>query len=260
MSDGSAGECEQPVATSRQDVHDAALRLQLIRARLCDEWSERGRCAAHVEVFPGGLAQLRTWLRDLCIGAGELTAVTSVRRQTVETFAPGHRVNEAMVARGTLMTSLFDASGAPPTMVNFLIAARHMPYYLGYGPYQVKVLDRERVVVEGPRVETGLALMVMSGREAVSAALQYVRAVRATAVRAAELRAGPAELSERQHLIASLLGTGCTDEEIARQLAVSVRTVRYDVARLLDVFDVRTRFAAGVRYAALSAVEQARSA
>lgn len=29
-------------ALRRQDVHDAALRLQLVRARLCDEWPPAG--------------------------------------------------------------------------------------------------------------------------------------------------------------------------------------------------------------------------
>jgi len=242
-------------ALRRQDVHDAALRLQLVRARLCDEWAARGQCDAEVLVFADP-ADLKSWLRDLCAGAGELAAVTSLRQQTVEGFMPAHRVNEGLVARGVMMTSLFDPSVSSPAMLNLLIAARSMPYYFAYGPYQIKVVDRSRVVVEGPRVATGHALMVMSGTEAVAAANQYIRAVRSTAVRAGELRSGPVELSPRQHVIASLLRDGCTDEDVAGQLGVSVRTVRYDVARLLDALGVRTRFAAGVSYAALNAVEQ----
>jgi DNA-binding NarL/FixJ family response regulator len=57
------------------------------------------------------------------------------------------------------------------------------------------------------------------------------------------------ELTPRQHLIAAQLSAGCTDDEIAELLTISVRTVRYEVSRLLEVLEVRTRFAAGVRYA-----------
>jgi DNA-binding NarL/FixJ family response regulator len=63
------------------------------------------------------------------------------------------------------------------------------------------------------------------------------------------------ELTARQRVIAKQLEDCCTDEEIAEQLGVSVRTVRYEVARLLEVLNVTTRFAAGVRYARMQAAE-----
>jgi DNA-binding NarL/FixJ family response regulator len=58
--------------------------------------------------------------------------------------------------------------------------------------------------------------------------------------------AGP-ELSSRQWRIVTLLATDTRDDAIAETLGVSVRTVRADIADLLDQLGVRTRFAAGLR-------------
>ena len=55
------------------------------------------------------------------------------------------------------------------------------------------------------------------------------------------------DLTPRQRQVVALMSTGLGDEAIAETLGVSVRTVRSDVAVLLDALGVRTRFAAGVR-------------
>ncbi|WP_049797290.1 helix-turn-helix transcriptional regulator [Kribbella flavida] len=234
---------------SRQQVWDASLRLQVVRARCCDEWAAGHPVDAEVEVFGSDHLGMRHWLHDLCWNAGELVTVTSTQCQTVEGFAPSHKLNQVLVERGTRMTSFFDTDAGSDTMTDFLIAAEDLPYYLACGPIQLKLLDGERVVVEGPVVEGRRSLMLMSGREAVNAAGQYLRAVRETAVRASELREADADLTSRQQVIAELLGEGCTDDQIAERIGLSVRSVRYEVARLLDALNVRTRFAAGVRYA-----------
>ena len=55
------------------------------------------------------------------------------------------------------------------------------------------------------------------------------------------------DLTPRQRQVVALMATGTGDEAIAASLGVSVRTVRSDIAALLDVLGVKTRFAAGVR-------------
>jgi DNA-binding CsgD family transcriptional regulator len=152
------------------------------------------------------------------------------------------------------MTSYFDPSGGADQVTDFIIAADDMPYYLACGALQVKLLDGERVVVEGPIVDGRRSLMLLRGAEVVNATRQYLKAVRDTAVHACEFRDHTVELTARQHVIAQQLEAGDTDDEIASRLGVSVRTVRYEVARLLEVLDVGTRFAAGVRYARVKAL------
>jgi DNA-binding CsgD family transcriptional regulator len=232
---------------------DASLRLQLVRARHCDEWfASRG--TAEVHVFGADDPTLRDWLREQCASSDELVAVTSTRGQTLETFLPSHRFNQVLTERGLRMTSYFDPSGGPDDLTEFIIGAKEMPYHIACGAMQVKLLDGERVVVEGPFVEGGRSLMVLRGLEGVNATRQYLKAVRETAVRASEFRDSTVELTCRQQVVAQQLEEGNTDEEIAERLGLSVRTVRYEVARLMEVLEVGTRFAAGVRYARLKAL------
>jgi DNA-binding CsgD family transcriptional regulator len=233
----------------RQLVLDASLRLQVVRAGRCDDWAAGLRSHAEVQVFGEDPVALRDWLHELCRTADELVAVTSTRHQTLEWFMPSHRLNYSLIQRGVRMTSFFDPSGGLDTITDFVIAAEEMPYYIACGPIQVKLFDGERVLVEGPVVDGRRSLMLMTGSDAVNAAKQYLRAVRQSAVRASELRDSEVELTPRQHVIAEQLSEGCTDDQIAERLDLSVRTVRYEVSRLLDVLEVRTRFAAGVRYA-----------
>lgn len=54
------------------------------------------------------------------------------------------------------------------------------------------------------------------------------------------------DLSERDRQLLVLLGTGAPDETVARQLGVAVRTVRRDLARLLEELGASSRFQAGV--------------
>jgi DNA-binding CsgD family transcriptional regulator len=54
------------------------------------------------------------------------------------------------------------------------------------------------------------------------------------------------DLKERDRLLLGLLGRGLNDEAIARQLQLGLRTVRRDIAQLLDGLGARSRFEAGV--------------
>jgi DNA-binding NarL/FixJ family response regulator len=62
-------------------------------------------------------------------------------------------------------------------------------------------------------------------------------------LRALTPAAAPAE--SRSDRVLALLSTGATDEAIARQLGVSLRTVQRDVRGILDQLGARTRFQAG---------------
>jgi DNA-binding CsgD family transcriptional regulator len=61
----------------------------------------------------------------------------------------------------------------------------------------------------------------------------------------------PAEQTPRHHKVLRLLADGLTDDAIARQVGVSVRTVRNDMAAAMLSLDARSRFQAGVRAAQL---------
>jgi DNA-binding NarL/FixJ family response regulator len=64
-------------------------------------------------------------------------------------------------------------------------------------------------------------------------------------------RQHPADQTPRHHKVLRLLADGLTDDAIARQVGVSVRTVRNDMAAAMLSLDARSRFQAGVRAAQL---------
>lgn len=68
---------------------------------------------------------------------------------------------------------------------------------------------------------------------------------------AAEAVAGPDATAsgETDHELLRLLAAGATDEAIARQLQVSLRTVQRRVRKLEDMLGARTRFQAGIQAA-----------
>lgn len=62
---------------------------------------------------------------------------------------------------------------------------------------------------------------------------------------------GEASFTSRQLLILTMLTDGATDEQIARRLELSSRSVRTEVAAIRDTLQADSRFQAGVRYAEL---------
>lgn len=55
----------------------------------------------------------------------------------------------------------------------------------------------------------------------------------------------PPALSSRQRAIGELLATGAKDAAIARQLGISLRTVRAEISELITALGATSRFQAG---------------
>jgi DNA-binding NarL/FixJ family response regulator len=111
----------------------------------------------------------------------------------------------------------------------------------------MKIVDRRSVLLQGPVIDGEPTVMSVSSAPCLEAAWRYWEAAIASAFPAADGVATIDDLTSRQRQVAALLATGIGDEAIAASLGVSVRTVRSDVAALLDTLGVRSRFAAGVR-------------
>ncbi len=234
------------ISPARQLALDAALELQVVRARSCREWQARGRCE-DAAVVAGGIEPMRARIVRLSGDATEIVGV-STAAESVDIHVESHRRNLRLVRRGTRMVSIFDSSTMTPEVRDFLAAETSLPYYVSYAPVQVRIFDRACVALEGPTVEGERSLLVLHGPRAVAAALRYVGAVRRAASRPGSTGCAPG-LSARQRLVADLLCEGCRDDQIAGLLDVSVRTVRTEVAAIMAELGVTTRFAAGVRFA-----------
>lgn len=229
--------------STRQAVLDAAALLQVHRSEIAAR-AARGAIPGAEIVATGqeGIADhlLRTspdWKELLSVRP---TGVTAQLRVSVPN-------NRRLVERGLQMISLFDHD-ALDLEARLLLANETLGSYLfGVAPVQMKIIDRRYVLLQGPEIDGDVSLMAVTSRACLDAAWRYWDSAVSSAV---ELSTRPVEgqvLSARQHQIIGLLAADLNDEAVAATLSISVRTVRSDVAALLEVLGVRSRFAAGMR-------------
>jgi DNA-binding CsgD family transcriptional regulator len=122
-------------------------------------------------------------------------------------------------------------------------------YLISVGPVQMKIVDRRFVILQGPAIGDEPTVMAVSEPVCLAAAWKYWHRVVDSAYPVAEepIIDGP-RLSSRQRQVMALLAKDANDETIASTLGVSVRTVRSDIAEVMRILGVRSRFAAGIRF------------
>lgn len=222
---------------------DAAAELQLGRSAFA-RTLVAGDSGAHVRVLarePG--------LNDQMIEqSARWQHLLSIRQSTT---ARNLRVslpnNRSCLARGLNMTSLFDRDGTTPAARALLQREQRGVYYFVWAPLDLKVIDMAEVILQGPD-ENGLStVMAVRTPAMLRAAMTYWKAVLATAEPAWISPDGrDRQFTTRQRRILELLSSDMTDQSIADLLGVSLRTVRYDVAGILETLGVTSRFAAGL--------------
>lgn len=228
--------------SQRAAVTDAGMGLWAVRTRLCQELAEGTARDVHVGAVGNDVNE---WLTE---EAATWTHLLSVRPTAtpaqLRMSLPGNR---ELVRRGLTMVSVFDYERLDDESRRMLVAEPVGDYLFAVADIQVKIIDHERVLLEGPTVDGEFSVMVARSPLVLEQALRYWNAVLASAFECGRERAQVAHLTERQQAVVGLMQTGMTDEAIARHLEVSVRTVRSDVARILEVLQVRSRFSAGFR-------------
>ncbi|SDK53829.1 helix-turn-helix domain-containing protein [Nonomuraea jiangxiensis] len=106
------------------------------------------------------------------------------------------------------------------------------------------------------RPETGMTIL-LSRAEAQAAGSEPGAAERRERADGHSLSGSP--LSPREWQVLQLLAQGCTDEAVARNLGVSLRTVRRITADLMERLDARSRFQAGLKAARIFAARNMHS-
>ena len=156
--------------------------------------------------------------------------------------------NRRIVEGGTRMRSWYDIERSDPETAGLLLSQPWLSGHWTVAPVETKILDNRAVLLEGPRIEGRRSVLITTHHRAVAAALAYWQAVKMQSVplELAESDNPLGQLSDRQRETARMLADGLTDEQIARLLEVSVRTVRYDVARLMGLLQASSRFGIGL--------------
>jgi DNA-binding CsgD family transcriptional regulator len=207
----------------------------------------RGR-AADAEIIAGGRDHA-TLNEDLSAQFDHWQELHSVRTwATVENLRFSLPNNRKLLERGLRMSSVFDAHGVGLGALLLLANEPVGGYLVSFAPITMKIVNRSYVMLQGPSLADGThTVMAVRSAACLEAAWRYWDAVLRYAVPASEWIGALTELTPRQRQVVALMATGLGDDAIAATLGVSVRTVRADIAALLELLGVRTRFAAGVR-------------
>jgi DNA-binding CsgD family transcriptional regulator len=231
----------------RQVVLDAAAELQLrrsaiVRALVAGESTPQVRVVAREPDLNAQLmAESRRWRHLLSIR--QCTTGPEIRASLPN--------NRRCLAVGLNMTSLLDWDGTTPAARALLQREPAGVYYYVWAPLNLKIIDMTEALLQGP-AENGCSTLIAVRTPAVlRAALNYWKAVLATArpawIHSSDVMgSGAGQFTSRQRRILEMLSQDMTDQNIADALGVSLRTVRYDVAGILDALGVTSRFAAGL--------------
>ena len=235
------------VGSDRYRPLNASFPLMLERRRAVGLVDPRGRSlspevrllAIGEERFSAAIEALLGTSRDVvsvCRGAS--------RDVLVETRDRNRRIAEA----GTRVRSWYDIDRSDPETAGLLLSQPWLTGHWTVAPVETKILDNRAVLLEGPRIEGRRSVLLTTHHRAVAAALAYWQTVSAQSVplELAESDNPLGRLSERQRETAMMLADGLTDEQIAQRLEVSVRTVRYDVSRLMGLLKASNRFGIGL--------------
>ena len=227
----------------RQAVLDAAAVLQLRRSEVAAALANGRPADAEVigaygrDVVQSGIDDPEPWHELISVRPS--VTVSQLRASLPKT--------RRLLDGGLRMVSVYDADGISPGARTLLCGERMGTYLLSVAPVQMKILNRNHVLLQGPLQGDNATVMTVRSPACLDAAWRYWDAVRGAAYPVEESVALLEALTARQRQVISLMATGVGDDAIAAGLGVSVRTVRADIAGVLEHLGVQSRFAAGVR-------------
>lgn len=235
-----SGRFPQP---GRLRVLDQLARLQTERTRV-SRVIERGQRAAARIIGHGTIAINQNMARE----AQTWRVLESIRSSgTIGQLAVSLPNNAAIMDGGLRMTSIWHFDALDPEARLILSAEDPAAYFFGYAPVPMKIIDNTEVLLDGPTLRGEPTVIAVRDPACLDAARGYWEAVRSTMYPCTAEAPAVVGLSDRQRRVVTLMLTCPSDDQIARRLGVSVRTVRTEVAAVLDLLDAPTRFVAGVR-------------
>lgn len=237
------GPRNQITEEQRQTVLDAAAVLQLRRSEVAAQLA--GGDLPGAQVVARGLPGVASYMFEAAPTWRELHSVRpAITATQLRVSIPGNRT---VTAAGLKMVSVFDADAVD--LEARMVLANEQPgtYFLSVAPVQMKIVDRSYVLLQGPFIDGASTLMAASSPACLDAAWRYWETITACAFPVEDGVSLLGDLTRRQRQVVALMASGAADEAIAEALQVSLRTVRADVAALLQALGVRTRFAAGIR-------------
>lgn len=170
--------------------------------------------------------------------------------QTAESVAASWPLDRDALARGVNLRSIYlhSALNDPATIayVRRLGEVGAESRTVATLPLQMLIVDRSTAVIPIDAEDAAAGALVIRSSGAVVALLALFESVWSGARVVGQPRRSDAlELSDTDREILRILSSGATDEVVARQLGVSVRTVRRQVSLLMERHQARSRFELG---------------
>lgn len=190
-----------------------------------------------------GRAGIRSWLAGSSGGWRDIVGVQV--RGTVHELRQDLPTARQRRSDGLRVRVVFDRSGLDPEAALLLSGEEQDAYRSGFAPLAAAIVDSRMVLSHGPQRGPEPTLMVAHSAGIVSAARVYLRAVWGSAKPLSDIVLKLPDVTERQRQVIAMLSVDTGDEQVAKALGVSLRTVRADVAALERAFGVRSRFALG---------------
>lgn len=242
---------ERDAVSARQRSLDAAAHAL---AALEDEYTSARESYVEERIERlAGLDAIRSRLQQLAASARrEVLSFSPGGALGAEAIAATRPLDEETLSRGVAMREvhLHSALHDPSTMT-------YLRWLGGLGaelrtvpvlPMRMLVVDRRAVVIPADLEQPRSGALLVRSPGVLTALIALFESVWASArdVGAPRPAAGVA-MSDTEQEVLRLLAAGATDEAVARQLGVSVRTVRRHTAGLMTRFQARSRFELGVR-------------
>jgi DNA-binding NarL/FixJ family response regulator len=206
-------------------------------------------CAERIE----GVATVRRRLQELADRAlREVLAFAPPARDAVAARAASRRPDLEVLKRGVVTRTLYlDSTVGEPQALAYaaeLMAAGGQVRLVPSLPIRLIIVDHEVAAVPIDPKDGTVGAVILHDAGAVSAMVALFEAYwRDGRPIPRETPAG--EFSAMDIVILRLLASGAKDEAVARQLGVSVRTVRRAIANLMGRLHADSRFELGIRAA-----------
>lgn len=240
-------ERQREIAEARAEITRLVAEYDLGRTR---------RSSGDVE-FVSGIDAIRLRIQQLAGECGEsVWAFNAGGAQTEANLGASRPLDLEVLARGVELRDVYLESAfndqATGRHIRALVEAGARARTVPVLPLRLLLYDRRIAMIPGDPEPGAPAALVVDGTGIVTGMTKLFELVWESATPVGAERVPDADgLSDRERAIVLLLADGRTDEAIARELALSVRTARRDIAELMRRAGAGSRFQAGVRMAEL---------
>lgn len=233
-------ERQEALLQARRDVND------LVDVYLAGAVLSESADLYRVEGYPA----IRAGLEECGLTATQRMATINVGLADPDGFAAQRTYDELLMSRGVRLATVMPTAvlDAPPNLEQLVSGTAVGEEYrlLDHPPLTLVLFDQSVAVIPVDRYDVSRGAMFLRSPSLVQ---PMVALFELTWEVARPFLAGAGaveELGARDVVLLGLLAAGLNDDAIARQLRLGVRTVRRDIARLLEQLGARSRFEAGV--------------